>query len=108
MPQVNELVERIGQANFISTLDLLKGYWQIPLRPEDQPKTAFGMPWGLYKFKRMPFRLNGAAATFQRLIDWILAPHQEYPAAYIDDIVMYTQMWEQHVKALRAILQELR
>uniref|UniRef100_A0A7M4F0X7 Integrase catalytic domain-containing protein n=1 Tax=Crocodylus porosus TaxID=8502 RepID=A0A7M4F0X7_CROPO len=55
MPQVNELVERIGQANFISTLDLAKGYWQIPLRKEDQPKTAFGTPWGLYKFKRMPF-----------------------------------------------------
>ncbi|XP_019360160.1 PREDICTED: protein Wnt-7a [Gavialis gangeticus] len=108
MPQISERVERIGQAKFISTLDLSKGYWQIPLRKEDQPKTAFGTPWGLFEFKRMPFGLSGAAAIFQRLMDWLLAPHQGYAAAYIDNIVIYTETWEQHLKALRAILLELR
>lgn len=38
----------------------------------------------------MPFRSHGAATTFQRLIDWVLAPHQKYAAAYIDDIIIYT------------------
>lgn len=53
----------------------------------------------------MPFGLNRAAATFQILIDWVLAPRQGYTAAYIDDIVAYTEGWDQH---MRAILQELR
>ncbi|KYO20669.1 hypothetical protein Y1Q_0012557 [Alligator mississippiensis] len=71
-------------------------------------KTAFGTPCGLYEFVRMPFGLHGAAATFQRLMDQILAPHAEYAAAYIDDIIVYTRTWEQHKSALRAILTELR
>ncbi|KYO29204.1 hypothetical protein Y1Q_0009973 [Alligator mississippiensis] len=100
MPHVAELVERIRDAQYISTLDLAKGYWQIPVAKEDQPKTAFGTPRELYEFVRMPFGLHGAAATFQRLMDRILAPHAEYAAAYIDDIVIYTWTWAQHKRAL--------
>ncbi|KYO45139.1 hypothetical protein Y1Q_0007428 [Alligator mississippiensis] len=108
MPHVAELVERIGDARYISTLDLAKGYWQIPVAKEDRLKTAFGTLWGLYEFIRMPFGLHGAAATFQRLMDQILAPHAKYAAAYIDNIVIYSRTWEQHKSALRAILTELR
>ncbi|XP_014453885.1 uncharacterized protein LOC106739017 [Alligator mississippiensis] len=108
MPHVAELVERTGDTRYISNLDLAKGYWQIPVAKEDWLKTAFGTPWGLNEFFRMPFGLHGAAATFQRLMDQILAPHAEYVAAYIDDIVIYTRTWEQHKSALRAILTELR
>lgn len=85
-----------------------KGYWQIPLKPEKQVKAAFGIPWGLYEFKRMLFGLNGAVATFQWLIDWVLAPHQSYTLACIDDIIIYTEGWDQHVKTLRVVLQDLR
>ncbi|KYO45417.1 hypothetical protein Y1Q_0015088 [Alligator mississippiensis] len=81
---------RIGEAQYISTLDLAKGYWQIPVAPADRPKKAFGMPWGLYEFVRMPFGLHGVAATFQRLMDRLLAPHAGYAAAYIDDIIIYS------------------
>ncbi|XP_025062379.1 uncharacterized protein LOC112550614 [Alligator sinensis] len=91
MPHVAELVECIGNTQYIMTLDLVKGYWQIPTAREDQLKTAFRTPWGLYEFMRMPFGLHGAAATFQRLMDWVLAPHVEYTAAYIDDIVVFSQ-----------------
>ncbi|KYO43699.1 hypothetical protein Y1Q_0013688 [Alligator mississippiensis] len=108
MPYVAELVERMGDARYISTLDLAKGYWQILVAKEDRLKTAFGAPWGLYKFVRMPFGLHGGSATFQRLMDQILAPHAEYVAVYIDDIVIYSRTWEQHKSALRAILTELR
>ncbi|KYO47105.1 hypothetical protein Y1Q_0014015 [Alligator mississippiensis] len=108
MPHVAELVERIGDAQYISTLDLAKGYWQILVAKEDLRKTAFDTPWGLYEFIRMPFGLHGTAATFQRLMDQILAAHAEYAAAYIDDIVIYSWTWEQHKNAFRAILTELR
>ncbi|KYO38188.1 hypothetical protein Y1Q_0007296 [Alligator mississippiensis] len=106
--QAQKLVERIEDSRYISTLDLAKGYWHLPVAKEDRLKTAFGTPWGLNEFIRMPFGLHGAAATFQRLMDQILAPHAEYAAAYIDDIVIYTRTWEQHKSTLRAILTELR
>ncbi|KYO28763.1 hypothetical protein Y1Q_0004424 [Alligator mississippiensis] len=108
MPHVAELIERIGDARYISTLDLAKVYWQTPVAKRDRLKTAFSTPWGLYEFVRMPFGLHGTAATFQRLMDQILAPHAEYVAAYIDDIIIYTRTWEQHKSSLRAILTELR
>ncbi|KYO33923.1 hypothetical protein Y1Q_0024536 [Alligator mississippiensis] len=108
MPYVTHLIERIGEARYISTLNLAKGYWQIPLRPTDCAKTSFGTPWGLFEFIRMLFSLNGAAATFQRLMDTLLAPHAAYAAAYIDDIIIFTPGWEQHLRALRAVLEELQ
>lgn len=69
MPQVDELLEHLREAQYISTLDLTKGYWQIPMELGSKEKTAFAMPKGLYQFTRMPFRLHVAPATFQRLID---------------------------------------
>ncbi|KYO27729.1 hypothetical protein Y1Q_0005283 [Alligator mississippiensis] len=108
MPHVTHLVEKIGEAQYITTLDLAKGYWQIPMRSTDCAKTAFGTPWGLFKFTRMPFGLNGVAATFQRLMDNLLAPHAAYAVAYIDDIIIFSASWQQHLQDLRPVLGELR
>ena len=86
MPRVDDLVERMGKAAYISTLDLSKGYYQVPLRPEDRPKTAFASQAGKYQFTKMPFGLKGAPSTFQRLMDVVLAPCAQFASAYIDDI----------------------
>ena len=69
MPRIEDLIDYIGQAKFISTLDLTKGYWQVPVVEEDRGKTAFTTPFGLFQFRRMPFGLQGAPATFQRMMD---------------------------------------
>lgn len=89
MPNMKELLERIGQAKFVSTLDLTKGYRQIPLAPEDKVKMAFRISWGLCQFTRMPFGLHRAPASFQWLMNKILLAHQEYATEYIDDIVIF-------------------
>nr|WP_193639287.1 reverse transcriptase family protein [Escherichia coli] len=57
MPRVDELLDRLGTARFFTTLDLTKGYWQIPLSPESKEKTAFSTPYGLYQFTMLPFGL---------------------------------------------------
>ena len=69
MPRVDELLEKIGNARYITTLDLTKGYWQIPLTPRAKENTAFATPDGLFQYTVMPFGLHGAPATFQRLMD---------------------------------------
>uniref|UniRef100_A0A8C1RIA6 ribonuclease H n=1 Tax=Cyprinus carpio TaxID=7962 RepID=A0A8C1RIA6_CYPCA len=108
MPRVDELLERLGRARFISTLDLTKGYWQVPLTETAKPKTAFSTPTGHWQYRVLPFGLHGAPATFQRMMDIVLRPHQAYAAAYIDDVVIHSETWEDHLERLRRVLLELR
>ena len=96
LPRVEEMIEKVSGAAYISTLDLSKGYYQIPVAPEDQEKTAFATPTGKYEFCRMPFGLKGAPATFQRAMDNLLRPYT-FADAYIDDIVDFSDDWEQHL-----------
>jgi hypothetical protein len=108
MPRVEEMLDRLGQAEFISTIDLAKGYYQVPVRKEDQDKTAFISPFGKYRFTRMPFGLKGAPTTFQRLMDSILDGLQDSTSAYIDDIVIRSVDWKSHCEHLIEVLSRLR
>ncbi len=107
MPRVDELIDRLGPAKYISTLDLTRGYWQVPVDPESRPMTAFTTPFGLHQFRVMPFGLHGAPATFQRLMDKVLAGLEDYAAAYIDDVAIYSDTWEEHLVHLREVLQRI-
>ena len=60
MPRIDDLIDQVGGSRFISTLDLTRGYWQVPVAKEDRPKTAFVTPYGLFQFNVMPFGLQGA------------------------------------------------
>ena len=70
MPRMEELIDTIGPAGVITTLNLAKGYWQIPMDEESKDKTVFTTPFGLYKV--MPFGLHSVPTTFQRMINHVL------------------------------------
>ncbi len=108
MPRIDELVERLGRAKYLSTVDLCKGYWQVPLTARAKELTAFKTPFGLYHFRVMPFGLQGAPATFQRLMDQILQGTREFAAAYLDDVVIFSKTWEDHCQHLRHILGRIK
>ena len=65
MPRIDELIDRLGHTKYITTLDLTRGYWQVPLAESAKAKTAFATPFGLFQFNDMPFGLQGASGTFQ-------------------------------------------
>ena len=108
MPRVDELIDKLGSAAYITTLDLIRGYWQVPVEERCRPLMAFVTPFGLYQFKMMPFGLSGAPATFQRLMDQVLRGLDTFSAAYLDDVVIFSASWSEHLKHLRAVLQRLR
>ncbi len=105
MPRPEELLDRMGQAKFISTLDMIKGYYQVPMSMKDQEKTAFLSPFVKYQFKRMPFGLKNAPTTFQRFIDRIFDGMLECVATYIDDFAVFSQTWEQHIAHLEEVFE---
>ena len=108
MPPVDELLDCLGTAHFFPTLDLTKGYWQIPLSPETKEKTAFSTPYGLYQYVTLPFRLFGAPTTFQRLMNRVWRPHAAYSATYLDDVIIHSNSWAEHVQQVAAVLESLR
>ena len=96
IPRVDDRVDRVGNTKFVSKFDLLKGYWQVPLSPKAKEISAFATPDGLYQYKVMPFGMKNAPAMFQRLINTVIAG-LEGCGAYIDDVVIYSDTWEQNL-----------
>jgi len=107
LPNIEHLIQKIATSKFISTMDLTRGYYQVPLDPQHRHKTAFVSPFGKWQFTRMPFGVKNAPAWFQRHMDQILKEH-ENADAYIDDICVYSNTWKDHLTHLREVLQCLR
>ena len=104
IPTVDELIGKVGKAQFLTKLDLAKGFYQVPVNPADRDKTAFVTPWGKFCFVRMPFGLRNAPTTFQRLVDTVLAGLERYAVPYSDDI---SESWEAHLVHMETVLQKL-
>lgn len=78
------------------------------MKEVDKEKTAFTSPLGLYQFTVMPFGLSGAPATFQRLMDKVLRGTTDYAGVYLDDIIIYGDTWEEHLKNVTSILTKIQ
>ena len=107
MPRVDEIIDTISPAKFITTLDLAKGYYQVPLAESSTCKTAFVTPQGKFEFTVLPFGLKNAPAGFQRLMDSVLEGEKS-ALAYIDDVVIHSETWSQHLEDLAMTLRRLQ
>jgi Reverse transcriptase (RNA-dependent DNA polymerase). len=110
LPQVQATLDKLRGATYLSTLDLKNGYWQVPLTPESKAITAFTVPGrGLMQFRVLPFGLHSAPATFQRLLDRVLGPELEPNVfVYLDDIIIVSKTFNDHLKLIREVCQRLR
>jgi hypothetical protein len=106
IPRIEDCIDKIGNSKFVSKFDLLKGYWGVPLSEQARDISAFCTPFGLYRYKVMPFGLKNAPATFQRMINQIVT---DIPGceAYIDDVIIYSETWDEHVERIRLLFQKL-
>jgi Reverse transcriptase (RNA-dependent DNA polymerase) len=89
-PNMADLSARLAGTRVFSKLDLKKGYFQVPVHPDDICKTALITPFGTFEFLRMPFGLRNAGQTFQRLMDQIMRG-LDYCFVYLDDILIASE-----------------
>ena len=108
MPTLKEVVQAVGSSKVVSKLDLTKGYYQVKVHKKDREKTAFISPYGKFEFVRTPFGLLNAHAVFQRLIETVLVDCQDFSKAYIDDIIVYSSNWKEHLRHIEQVLQALQ
>ena len=96
LPRIDDSPDHLSGAQWISTLDLCLGYWQVELEPEDKPKTAFVTKRGLYQFRVMPFGMCNAAATFEKLMETVLSGLQwGICLIYLDDIIVIAKSFSE-------------
>jgi len=106
-PNIADLTSTIGGARVFSKLDLLKGYFQVPVNPADVPKTAIITPFGSYVFHYSTFGLRNSGATFQRMMDQIFG-HLPFCVAYVDDLLIFSENHDDHNEHVRQVLQLLQ
>lgn len=108
LPKIDEAFDHLSGHEMFSTLDLNSGYWQVSMEESDKPKTAFVTRQGLYQFKVMPFGLCCAPATFERLMETVLAGLQwDKCLVYLDDIIVVGKSFENMMENLQHVFQRL-
>ncbi|WVZ58909.1 hypothetical protein U9M48_009128 [Paspalum notatum var. saurae] len=109
LPHIDILFDQLVGAKVFSKIDLRSGYYQIKIREEDIPKTAFSTRYGLYEYLVMSFGLTNAPAFFMYMMNSVFMNElDKFVVVFIDDILVYSKNEEEHEEHLRTVLTRLR
>ncbi len=97
IPSIDSILAQIGNCKFLSKLDLLKSFHQVPLDDSTKQLTAFSCMQGKFQYRVMPFGLKNAPATFQLLMQQVLRGLESYSLAYIDDVIIFSATFDDHI-----------
>ena len=109
LPRMDECLDLIAGSSWFSSLDLRGGYWQVPLAEEAQPKTAFCTGKGLWQFKVLCFGLCNGPATFECLMERVLAGVTRTEClVFLDDILAHGSSFDAAMAALRKVMERIK
>ena len=108
MPNMEELVTVVSRAKYLTTLDYCRGYNQIEMDEASIPYTTFVTPFGQYSCLRLPFGLVSACATCQVLSDLICDGCETFARSYLDDVLIFSNSWSEHVYHVKTILRRVQ
>jgi hypothetical protein len=109
IPVISEILDALGKPIYFSTINCASRFLQVPVKLEDQAKTAFGTREGHFQYTRMPFGLKGAPATFQRLMTTVLSGIQGIKClVYLDDVVLFGEDLRVHNDRLCEVFSSMR
>lgn len=109
LPRIDESFDALQGAKFFSTIDLASGYHQVAVREQDQAKTAFTTPFGIFEYSQMTFRVCNGPSTFQHLMQSSMGDLIfQVMLVYLDDILVYSSMFQEHLQRLDVVLGRLK
>ena len=108
IPNVDEILDNLSGAKYFSTLDLGNAFYQVKLDDESKIKTAFSVLGKQYCFKRMPFGIAAAPATFQKLMNQVLGDlNGQIAQVYLDDIIIFSKTRDDHIKHIESVFKKI-
>ena len=109
LPGIDDTIDTLRGSKWFSTLDLASGYWQVSMDFKDINKTAFTTLFGIYHFTVMPFGLANTPGTFKRMMEQVLSGlHWEICLIYIDDVIVFSRTFEEHLVRLHQVLSRIK
>ncbi|EGT41840.1 hypothetical protein CAEBREN_11901 [Caenorhabditis brenneri] len=108
LPRIDAIVERVGHMKFFSSLDMANGYLQLRLDDESSYKCGFTTENRIYAYTHLPFGLKSAASYFQRALKTVLDGMDHEVMLYIDDVLIFSKTYDEHLDTLERVLQRFR
>jgi len=109
LPDITEILDQLCQSKYFTCLDIVMCYHQIELEQGEGPKTAFSTKQGHWEYRRLPFGLKTAPATFQKMMNSVLSGLTGTRCfVYLDDIVIYAKSLADHNTKLKEVLDRFR
>ncbi|MBW0510520.1 hypothetical protein O181_050235 [Austropuccinia psidii MF-1] len=106
IPRIPHALEKLAKANYITKMDCMKGFHQTGVKPNTMKLIIIICHMGIYEYTRMPFGIKNAPAHFQRMMDTIFQEKilEGWMVVYIDDIIIYSETWEDNVQYIGRVL----
>ena len=108
LPTIDNLLAHFKDCKYFSTLDLQSRYYPINLTPEAGEKMAFMIDKGKWKFHSLPFSINLGPSIFYYVLGKVLVSCHNFALNYIDDIIIFSRMWEEHLECLEEVFKQLK